>query len=179
MDHGVARPSLPQHESVATRDERRRAKNPTRRPAPAAPIRRRASEPRVCSSDDEDRVSLPRRRESATDRAARLLFVARSPSATVQCASGERLAIRFSTDPETGVASGVPEAAICVQDLDVQCVLQFTLINAAGCALHRRTNRVIHRQECFSRSSSPSKTVDRDPPKRQRPDWKRSPRSVS
>lgn len=73
----------------------------------------------------------------------------RSPSATVQCASGERLAIRFSTDPETGVASGVPEAAICVQDLDVQCVLQFTLINAAGCALHRRTNRVIHRQECF------------------------------
>lgn len=50
---------------------------------------------------------------------------------------------------------------MCVQDLDVQCVLQFTLINAAGCALHRRTNRVIHRQECFSRSSSPWKTVDR------------------
>ena len=48
------------------------------------------------------------------------------------------------------MASGVPEAAICVQDLDVQCVLQFTLINAAGCALHRRTNPVIHRQECLS-----------------------------
>ena len=51
------------------------------------------------------------------------------------------------TDPETGVASGLPEAAICVQDFDVQCVLQFTLINAAGCALHRHTSRVIHRLE--------------------------------
>lgn len=48
------------------------------------------------------------------------------------------------------MASGEPEAAICVQDIDVQCVLQFTLINAAGCALHRRTNPVIHRQECFT-----------------------------
>ena len=61
------------------------------------------------------------------------------------------------TDPETGVASGLPEAAICVQDFDVQCVLQFTLINAAGCALHRHTSRVIHRLEwslvLFSRES--------------------------
>ena len=40
-----------------------------------------------------------------------------------------------------------PEAAICVQDVDVQCVLQFTLIHAAGCALHRRTSRVIHRSK--------------------------------
>jgi len=54
---------------------------------------------------------------------------------------------RRSTDPETGVASGIPEAAICVQDIDVQCVLQFTLLNAAGCALHRHTSRVIHRLE--------------------------------
>ena len=54
---------------------------------------------------------------------------------------------RRSTDPETGVASGLPEAAICVQDIDVQCVLQFTLVNAAGCALHRPTSRVIHRLE--------------------------------
>jgi hypothetical protein len=45
------------------------------------------------------------------------------------------------------VASGLPEAAICVQDIDVQCVLQFTLINAAGCALHRHTSQVIHRLE--------------------------------
>ena len=34
-----------------------------------------------------------------------------------------------------------------VRDVDVQCVLQFTLVNAAGCALHRRTSRVIHRLE--------------------------------
>ena len=36
---------------------------------------------------------------------------------------------------------------MCVQDVDVQCVLQFTLIHAASCALHRRTSRVIHRIE--------------------------------
>ena len=39
---------------------------------------------------------------------------------------------------------------MCVQDINVQCVLQFTLIHAAGCALHRHTSRVIHRLElCF------------------------------
>lgn len=54
-----------------------------------------------------------------------------------------------STDPETGVASGLPEAAICVQGFDVQCVLQFTLLNAAGCALHRHTSQVIHRLEWY------------------------------
>ena len=40
---------------------------------------------------------------------------------------------------------------MCVQDIDVQCVLQFTLIHAAGCALHRHTSRVIHRLELCSR----------------------------
>ena len=38
-------------------------------------------------------------------------------------------------------------AAMCVQDVDVQCVLQFTLVHAAGCALHRHTSQVIHRLE--------------------------------
>ena len=38
---------------------------------------------------------------------------------------------------------------MCVQGVDVQCVLQFTLIHAAGCALHRLTSRVIHRLELF------------------------------
>ena len=47
------------------------------------------------------------------------------------------------------MASGIPEAAICVQDIDVQCVLQFTLLHAAGCALHRHTSRVIHRLELY------------------------------
>lgn len=42
---------------------------------------------------------------------------------------------------------------MCVQDIDVQCVLQFTLIHAAGCALHRRTSRVIHRLELWIRCS--------------------------
>lgn len=38
---------------------------------------------------------------------------------------------------------------MCVQDIDAQCVLQFTLIHAAGCALHRLASRVIHRLELF------------------------------
>ena len=51
-------------------------------------------------------------------------------------------------DSQTGVAVGMaPTAAMCVQDVDVQCVLQFTLILAASCALHRHTSRVIHRLE--------------------------------
>lgn len=41
-------------------------------------------------------------------------------------------------------------AAICVQSVDVQCVLQFTLVHAAGCVLHRRTSRVIHRLKLCS-----------------------------
>ena len=36
---------------------------------------------------------------------------------------------------------------MCVRDADDRCVLQFTLRNAAGCALHRRASRVIHRSE--------------------------------
>ena len=38
---------------------------------------------------------------------------------------------------------------MCVRDVDDLCVLQFTLIIAAGCALHRRTSRVIHRIELY------------------------------
>ena len=40
-------------------------------------------------------------------------------------------------------------ASMCVQDADVQCVLQFRLIHAAGCALYRCTSRVIHRIELY------------------------------
>ncbi len=40
-----------------------------------------------------------------------------------------------------------PPAAMCVQNADVQCVLQFALILAFGCVLHRRASRVIHRRE--------------------------------
>ena len=48
-----------------------------------------------------------------------------------------------------------PLAAICVQSVDVQCVLQFTLIHAAGCVLHRRTSRVIHCLKLFVHSFFP------------------------
>ena len=69
-------------------------------------------------------------------------------ASTVHGASHEsRLANDTLTGAETGVATGLPEAAMCVQEIDVQCVLQFTLIHAAGCALHRHTSRVIHRLE--------------------------------
>ena len=53
-----------------------------------------------------------------------------------------------------------PLAAICVQSVDVQCVLQFTLVHAAGCVLHRRTSRVIHRLKLchrFGFRSSPER----------------------
>ena len=48
-----------------------------------------------------------------------------------------------------------PGAAMCVQGIDVQCVLQFTLVNAAGCALHRCTSQVIHRSELYFLDSRP------------------------
>ena len=38
---------------------------------------------------------------------------------------------------------------MCVRNVDDQGVLQFTLLLAAGCVLHRRTSRVIHRQELY------------------------------
>jgi hypothetical protein len=47
---------------------------------------------------------------------------------------------------------------MCVQSVDDQCVLQFTLINAAGCALHRRTNPVtqwIDAQDVFRTYNTP------------------------
>ena len=62
---------------------------------------------------------------------------------------------RCYADTQTGEAPDrKPGAAMCVQEIRVQCVLQFTLVHAAGCALHRHTSRVIHRPEvwifCFS-----------------------------
>ena len=38
-------------------------------------------------------------------------------------------------------------AAMCVQNTDARCVLQFALVLAVGCVLHRLASRVIHRQE--------------------------------
>ena len=71
------------------------------------------------------------------------------------------------------MASGIPEAAICVQDIDVQCVLQFTLLHAAGCALHRHTSRVIHRLEfCHVYLSKTHTRDDDDVDSRRRRDGK-------
>ncbi len=56
---------------------------------------------------------------------------------------------RYTADSRTGVAKGEPLAAMCVQDVDVQSVLQFTLIHKVGFALHRHTNRVIHRSQLY------------------------------
>lgn len=54
------------------------------------------------------------------------------------------------SDPETDVVPGCePETAMCVQDVDGQCVLQFTSSHAVGCALHRHTSRVIHHLELY------------------------------
>lgn len=48
------------------------------------------------------------------------------------------------------MATGYPVAAICVQDVDVQSSMQFTLIHTVGCTLHRHTSRVIHRSKLYS-----------------------------
>lgn len=42
------------------------------------------------------------------------------------------------------------QTAMCVQNANDQCVLQFTLLLAAGCVLHRRTSRAIHHRELSS-----------------------------
>ena len=41
-------------------------------------------------------------------------------------------------------------AAICVQDFDAPCVLQFAWVNALCCALHRSTSQVIHRSGSYN-----------------------------
>ena len=67
----------------------------------------------------------------------------RAPNARVNA----RRRLFVNDDPQTGAAPAGAEATMCVRDADDRCVLQFTLRNAAGCALHRRASRVIHRSE--------------------------------
>ena len=50
-------------------------------------------------------------------------------------------------DPQSDEVSARALAAICVRVVDDLDVLQFTSFHAVRCALHRRTSRVIHRQE--------------------------------
>lgn len=61
-----------------------------------------------------------------------------------------RAAVRFlvfTTLRRTRPGPRGARAAMCVRNADDHCVLQFTLILAVGCVLHRRTSRVIHRRE--------------------------------
>ena len=51
----------------------------------------------------------------------------------------------MNTDPQTGVVTEESVTAICVQDIDDQCILQITLIHAVCCALHRLASLVVHR----------------------------------
>ena len=93
------------------------------------------------------RLPLRRRRRREQAKQSTAPPSPRFSSATPNARNDRAFRDKRYTDPETGVTSGIPEVAICVQDFDVQCVLQFTLVNAAGCALHRHTSRVIHRIE--------------------------------
>ena len=100
---------------------------------------------------------LGRRQEAAAALEAAAAWPRRAGVAGPPTAQGARRSVghtaRLSVydDPQTGAAPGLPGATMCVQDADDRCVLQFTLHNAAGCALHRRASRVIHRSElCFA-----------------------------
>jgi hypothetical protein len=94
---------------------------------------------------------LPKRRRGAVEISRRTGETGSLDSAKARRATAvkRRHIVTITLSPTLGQARLRQRAgaAICVQDVDVQCVLQFTLIHAAGCALHRRTSRVIHRIE--------------------------------
>lgn len=56
-------------------------------------------------------------------------------------------------DPQANVVPGIPETAICVQVIAALYILQFAIVIALCCALHRSASRVIHRSEWFLYSS--------------------------
>lgn len=93
------------------------------------------------SSRTEPSLNLGRRSRATSNRETRA-----AKAATSQCANEHPREI-WNPTLRRAWPRDLPGAAICVQDVDVQCVLQFTLIHAAGCALHRHTSRVIHRLE--------------------------------
>ena len=57
--------------------------------------------------------------------------------------------IDIFVDPQANMATEKSIAADCVQGFAAQFILQFTLVNALCCALHRSTNRVIHRSKIY------------------------------
>ena len=52
-------------------------------------------------------------------------------------------------DSQTGILSGIPESAICVQRFDDSRNLQFTLLIAFRCVLHRCESQEIRCQKLF------------------------------
>ncbi len=131
---GPPRPSRSGRARLLT--TRVRAAVPGTRPDLTKRVPRQECWNRVCTSGDEAQTDLlPPSGGKSPFTAATAQSVDEHP--------------RFILDPTLRRAwpRDLPGAAICVQDVDVQCVLQFTLIHAAGCALHRHTSRVIHRLE--------------------------------
>ena len=106
---------------------------------------------------DRNRVSLPSppgtaaglRSLSARRSGPALAFRALSRPAPVRLRTAPGDSCRVATLRRTRPGPRGARAAMCVRNADDHCVLQFTLILAAGCVLHRRTSRVIHRRELF------------------------------
>ncbi len=69
-----------------------------------------------------------------------------SPNVNIQMMLNVMMFLSF-VDPQANVAPGIPEAAICVQVIAAQYILQFAIVIALCCALHRFASRVIHRSE--------------------------------
>ena len=104
-----------------------------------APARQRARTTDDCASLEETTaLSGSNEREPARRR---------RPKSAPRRRTAPRRTMDVPTDPETDVVAAETATAICVQEIDAQCVLQFTLNHAACYALHRFTSRVIHRSE--------------------------------
>jgi len=98
-------------------------------------------------SEEEGRQRIvARRNRDRVHNGARFFII--SPE-RISAQSARRSVVCFLADPQSDVAPGKPGAAMCVRNVDVQCVLQFTLFHAVGCVLHRPTSRVIHRLELY------------------------------
>ena len=115
--------------SPDTRHGRRRAREPARQ---------RARTTDDCASLEETTALSGSEPEPARRR---------RPKSAPRRRTAPRRTMDVPTDPETDVVAAETATAICVQEIDAQCVLQFTLNHAACYALHRFTSRVIHRSE--------------------------------
>lgn len=72
---------------------------------------------------------------------------------TLAISQQQQRLLSLIVDPQANVVPGIPETAICVQDIAAQYILQFAIVIALCCALHRSASRVIHRSEWFNKFS--------------------------